>query len=312
MPELYDSAPISLYFDVPHNEAVDLAVIARASMAWASLIKELASVTDPGLEITVDFLSGTVGSRSINSVIEVVFKVAREHPWTSGSLSAVAGVFLLAPVNHLATDVTNDLAKSWFGHEDSVLSDGDVDRVAKKVDELQRNRVAVALKNEVFIAAGMDERVKGIGVGPKIGRPPETLIVSRNRFNEHSGSVPIMLEEASETRTSYRDAVPVTIIRPYSKAEERRWRFEDRRGEFSATMRDPIFLEALRTRHTGIELGEGVQMRVNLRIREERIGNVWHEREYDVLKVVEPNVDQQTSLQFAPNKPNKANAKNNE
>jgi hypothetical protein len=33
-----DAASISLYFDVPHNEAVTLQSMARAALAWDSLI----------------------------------------------------------------------------------------------------------------------------------------------------------------------------------------------------------------------------------------------------------------------------------
>jgi hypothetical protein len=59
-----DSAAISLYFDCPHNEGVALDVIARSALAWDGLIKELVSVVDPSLDIQVDFLSGTIASRS--------------------------------------------------------------------------------------------------------------------------------------------------------------------------------------------------------------------------------------------------------
>lgn len=296
-----NSSPISLYFQVPHNQAVSLDVIGRSMVAWDELIKELASVADPSLSIQVDFLSGTVGSRSINSIIRTAAKVAVEHPWTSGSLAALAGVFLLAPPSHVANDLTNHIAKEWFDHEDNTLSDQDVERVAQRVVQLQRDNHAIRLKKEIITAADRDERVTGVGATPKIATPPSSLIIPRTQFQEHGSEAP--KDEPVETRFRVEENERVVIVRPYSKAEERRWRFEGRRGEFSATMRDPIFLEALRTGHTGIEIGEGIEMRVDLRIKEELVDGEWEEKEFEVTRVVHPNVNPQSSMQFSPDKP---------
>ena len=298
-----DAAPISLYFDTPHNEGIDLAVIARASIAWNDLIKELVSVVDPSLDVRLDFLSGTVGSRSINSILRATGQVALEHPWLAGSLTAVAGVFLLAPPSHVANDVTNHLARVWFGHEDSVLNGDDVERVAQRVVELQRNRNAVNLKGEIYEIASRDERVRGLGALPRIGRPPQEFIVPRSDFPLHEERTVIVSEETVETRIILKTDYPVTIVRSYSKAEERRWRFAHGETEFSATMRDPNFLAAIRSGHTGVEIGERVEMVVDLRIKEERADGVWHEKEIDVVRVVSPSVGRQASLQFSPNKP---------
>ncbi|HEY9092169.1 hypothetical protein [Parasphingorhabdus sp.] len=298
-----NSASISLYFELPHNQAVALDVIARSTIAWDSLIKELASVAAPSDEIHIDFLSGTIGSRSINSIIRTTAKVAIDNPWTAGSLSALAGVFLLAPPAHIASDLTNHLAKEWFGHEDSVLVDGDIDRVATRVVELQRDRDAMRLKQQIFQEANKDERIRGLGALPKIAKPPTSLIIPRADFEEHGAAVDN--EQAVETRTLTRNNQRVTIVRPYSKGEERRWKFEDKRGEFSATMRDPIFLEALRARHTELEIGEGVEMWLDLRVKEELVDGEWEEKEIDVVKVVRPNVDLQSSFKLAPDEPNK-------
>jgi hypothetical protein len=301
-----DSAAISLYFDCPHNEGVALDVIARSALAWDGLIKELVSVVDPSLDIQVDFLSGTIASRSINSILRTAGIVALAHPWTSGSLAAVAGVFLLAPPSHIADDVTMHLAKEWLGHEDDALTNSDVERVARRVVELQRDNDAVRFKQQIFDAAGSDERVRGLGAAPQIGRPAASLIIPKARFDEYR-SAPEVGADVVETRTVHSMNERVEIVRPYSKGEEKRWRFENERGEFSATMRDPIFLAALRAKHTGLDIGEGVQMWVDLKVKEDLVGNAWVPREYDVVRVVKPNVDLQSSFQLSPDKPDKPN-----
>ncbi|MBL8648863.1 MAG: hypothetical protein JNL35_00470 [Sphingopyxis sp.] len=278
-----------------------MAVVARATLAWNDLIKEIASVVDPSLEIRIEFMSGTMGSRSINSVIRAAAKVAIKHPWTTGSLGAIAGVFLLSPIQHAADDVTDHLAEAWFGHQDDALSDNDVQRVAEKVAALQRNKVPVGLKQEIFSEASRDDKITGLGATPIIGRPPPALIIPRASFPAYRGDDLVVQEETVERRTTWKYDYPVAIVRSYSKAEERRWRFEHGATEFSATMRDPDFLAAIKSGHTGVEIGEGVELRVDLRIKEEKIGGVWHEKELDVMKVLWPNIDRQPSIKFPPN-----------
>ena len=70
-------------------------------------------------------------------------------------------------------------------------------------------------------------------------------------------------------------------------------------------MRDPNFLAAIKSGHTGVEIGEGVEMRVDLRIKMERIDGVWHETDLDVMKVAYPLMSSQMLLQLTPDQPDK-------
>lgn len=301
---MLDAAPISLYFDIEEGQSPDLEVIARASLAWNDLIKEIIAVVDPSAEVRVEFLSGTVGSRSINSVVKAVWKVAVEHPWTSGPLAAIAGVFLLALPTHLADDTVDYVLEEVFGHQDDQLSDDDVTRVAKAVADMERNKCAVELRREIYRQAERDSTITGIGSTPKVGQKPK-VIVPRSEFRQRSGGGEIT-EQLIEQRTIWKRDYPVTIVRSYSRAEERRWRFEHDGAEFSATMRDPDFLAEIKGGHTGIEIGEGVEIRIDLRIKEELVDGLWNVKEQDVMKVIHPSGDRQPLMEFAANEPDKS------
>jgi hypothetical protein len=298
-----DQAPISLYLAIADDRAPDLEVVARMALAWNSLIKEVIGVIDPSLNIRVEFLSGTIGSRSINSVVRAVTKVSVEHPWTVGPLLAIAGVFLLAPVNHAADDLTNIALKAFFNHEDSVLVEEDFQRLSRQIAETQRNQVAAEIKREIYRQAEREPAITGISATRNQWEKP-AVIVPRSSFVERIGHVE-MVEETVARRDVWRRNYPVVVVRPYSKAEERRWRFEHQGKEFSATMRDRDFIEAIRSGHTGVEVGEGVEMRIDLRIREEKIGGLWHEKAWDVMRVVFPVPTRQHSFELTPNKPDK-------
>lgn len=62
-------------------------------------------------------------------------------------------------------------------------------------------------------------------------------------------------------------------------------------GEFSAKLADDEFSDALRAKHTGIELGYGIQMRVDLLTRDELIDGVWQIKDRTVKRVNSPSIE---------------------
>jgi hypothetical protein len=281
-----NQAPISLYFDIEQGESPDLEVIAQASIAWSRLLKEIGSIVDPSVELRVEFLSGTIGSRSINSIVRAVQKVANDNPWTVGPLLTIASVFLLGPVDHLSGHMTDALSE-LVGHKHTeTIDDESIEKIAKRVLELEKNRNAVELRQEVYKHSNKEPKIKGLGTSDQIGQKP-LVIIPRSEFQARSGITEEVVESV-ERKTEWKRDYPVTIVRSYSKAEPRRWRFADGRGEFSATMLDPELLELIRLGHSGIEVGEGVEIRIDLRIKLERVGGVWHEKSLDVMHVTIP------------------------
>lgn len=290
--------PASLYFDIPEGEFADLEVIARTSIAWNALVKEVGFILDPSAEIQVQFVSSAPGSAFINNLTTAIVRTAKGHPFVAGPLIAIATTFALAPAAHFGEDATVAvLAKMGHVHEedDSYPS---ADEIARGVLELQRNELAQQHKQELYKQPQRDERIIGFGIGPVYDvRPP--LVIPRAEFPGRSGggeTVAISPEVKYDDRLDY----PVVIVRSYSKAEERMWRFNSAMGEFSAKMKDREFLEAIRTGHTGIEIGEGVEIRIDLKTRLQKTGDVWTVAERTVERVYVPRA-RQKELQFATN-----------
>lgn len=85
----------------------------------------------------------------------------------------------------------------------------------------------------------------------------------------------------------------VTLLRPNLKEEtDGVWRFwNEDIGEFSAKIADEEFVEALRLKRSGIQLGFGIQMRVDLVTRDEFVDGLWKVKDHTVKRVVWPAIE---------------------
>ena len=61
--------PLTFYLELEPGTKADLEVVARASLAFASAVREIAFVLDPSLSMRVELVSGTEGSLSLNSLL---------------------------------------------------------------------------------------------------------------------------------------------------------------------------------------------------------------------------------------------------
>ncbi|RSV41504.1 hypothetical protein CA234_09525 [Sphingomonas sp. ABOLE] len=289
-----EGAPISLYLDLAPGRVADLSVVAYAALAWDALIKEIASVVDPSLDVRVELVSGEDGSLWLRSLIKAISKVSKEHPWTAGALSAIVSTFLMFPVNHTVEDMWKEIFKA-AGHEDGI-SDEDAKKIADHVTANLRNQVAVSHKQRIFREVERDPSIIGLGSAPNIHRKPKTLIPRSQFFllsGEHAAEV-----ESFERREIWKHDYNVVLVRPVLVADPRRWRFQHGGVEFSATMNDRVFLNAIGERHTGLELGEGIEMRVDLRVKQERHAGAWVDKEQFVERVIYPTPAITSGLHF--------------
>jgi hypothetical protein len=291
------AAPISLYLDLEEGQSPDLEVVARAAIAWNALLKEVIELLDPSLDVRVEYVSGTKGSATIDSIVKAFSKVAKEHPFIVAPLVAIATAFAMAPANHLGEDLTEYVLEQ-VGHEDG-MSDADAQKIAEKVVAVQRNQVAQEHKREMYRQLEREPAIKGVGATPIPTERP-AKIVTRPEFGTRADMGRIE-ESTTDSRTIWKYDYPVVLVRPVLKAEERRWRFQHGDREFSATMKDKEFLDVIGSGHTGLELGEGLEMRIDLRIKEEKVGGVWVIKEEAITRVVWPIMKRQMTLQFSPN-----------
>ena len=146
--------------------------------------------------------------------------------------------------------------------------------------------VAVQQKKDVFAEAIRDPSIIGLGVSLEAGVRPPTL-VKRDEFPSRAGKE-VVITETILRQTTYKTK-SVTLIRPVLKAEAAMWRFEGSDGdEFSAKMKDPDYIEVLKSKTTGIPLAIGIEMIIEFEYKQEKIDGVWHNTEVSVRRVLSP------------------------
>src|SRR3546814_17877925 len=90
-----DTVPISLYFGIAEGKRVDLETIARASLEWASLIRDIAAVVAPDAEFEIEFVQSEEGSVWLNNLLTAVKEGDRK---ALGSIvAAVLAFFAMGP-----------------------------------------------------------------------------------------------------------------------------------------------------------------------------------------------------------------------
>src|SRR3546814_4773099 len=90
-----DTVPISLYFGIAEGKRADLETIARASLEWASLIRDIAAVVAPDAEFEIEFVQSEEGSVWLNNLLTAVKEGDRK---ALGSIvAAVLAFFAMGP-----------------------------------------------------------------------------------------------------------------------------------------------------------------------------------------------------------------------
>src|SRR3546814_13776537 len=126
-----DTVPISLYFGIAEGKRVDLETIARASLEWASLIRDIAAVVAPDAEFEIEFVQSEEGSVWLNNLLTAVKEGDRK---ALGSIvAAVLAFFAMGPALHLKVDFGAWLL-ALLGHDEQVdVTDEAASRIAKRV-----------------------------------------------------------------------------------------------------------------------------------------------------------------------------------
>ena len=133
----------SLYLGLMPGERVDLAVLGLAMAAYAEAIKEISYTFEPGIEFKIDFDGSETGSVKLRTLL----RAATSKKATTRSLISIAVTVGVAFGKHIPGDLrTYGVGKLIDAYvlpsQKQELSDNDVERIAKKVVEVQEGRLA--------------------------------------------------------------------------------------------------------------------------------------------------------------------------
>lgn len=279
---------ITLYFDLERGECADLEVAARAAIAFSQLVKEIAFNIDLGSNLSVQLKSGTEGSLSLNAIITFGRDLKNRYPYSCTIILTVL-VWLAADARSWTTGKILDAIKgSDAPAAVQILSETQQNELAEKVAKIINGGAGAQSRARIFEEARNDPAIKGIGSTCTPGKRPENII-PREEFLELS--TPTHPIEIGSRYRQNKEILPVTIIRPYLKAKEAKWRFQyGSMPEFSATMKDKEFLKALEDGEISFPLKVGSEMEIELVTEQVFKGGVWKTQNRTVVKVLSPKL----------------------
>jgi len=278
------TAPISLYIDLEPGDVADLEVVARASLAFAAAVKDLAYVVDPSLDIRIELLSGTEGSLDLNAILRNLKSKAGETFTLAAIVGAVMGWF--------GDEVRHYGFEKLMAHITGEDHQGFTQEQQKELEEMlaksRDGKVAEQHVQRIYQELDRDPKIKGVGATPDRGVKP-SVIVPRSEFHARAGRA-APREETISRRVRLED-VQVLLISPVLLPGNRRWKLKSAQGEFGAAIKDTDFINRVLAGTTNVRMKAGIEMNVELETVEEFHHGVWEVQERSVLHVnglVEP------------------------
>ena len=291
--------PISLYVDLEPGEAPDLEVVARAAIAWAEAIKEIAFLLDPGIEVRIELKSGTEGSLSLNGIIKALRGSKKAKKELKKDLRTVVIAVLVWFALQGAEYTFEAIVDYLRGQDDPAiaeLNDEQINAIADRVAVRIGPKVAQEQKKQIFTELDRDASIRGVGVSATPSRKPDRLIPKSEFAKRANFAVDVRV--GSERRRSQR--VRAQLVSPVLKGVPRSWRFQVAGlPEFGAAMKDKSFLAAIEVGRVHIPLSAGVEMEFDLHVKEENAGGVWVPIERTITRVYQPKIDRAPELPFS-------------
>jgi hypothetical protein len=285
---------LTLYIDLAPDTKADLEVVARASLAFASAVRELSFVLDPSLGIRIELVSGTEGSLSLNSLLRFFGKpdaTARQN--IKVIALAMATFFSVKTVEWTYERVLDHFIAS---EEQPSFSPEQIEQIIERTAATVARRVGAPQAERVYRELQTDPAVRGVTVahGREVDR---SNIVPRSEFGMRSGLIQQEMESA--TKRTRVEIVNLSLVSPVLLADTRRhWRFQSASGPLSAPVKDAQFLDDMINGRTAITLVSGIQMEVELRTVEEKKDGVWHVKERAILHVRQIRSPSQSSFKL--------------
>lgn len=272
------STPITLYLDLEEGQVADLEVVARASLAFAAAIKDLAYVIDPSLDLRIELLSGTEGSLGLNNRLRSLKQKAGETLTLAAIIGAVMGWF--------GEEVRHYGFEKLMAHITGEDHEGFNPEQRKELEEMLRKasegKVSEQHVHRIYQELDRDPKIKGVGATQVRGEKPQ-VIVPKSEFAARAGRA-APREETINRRVRVED-VQVLLISPVLVPGNRRWKLKSAQGEFGATIKDAEFINRVLSGTTNVRMKSGIEMNIELETVEEFRHGVWEVIERDVLRV---------------------------
>lgn len=274
---------LRLYIDIPPNEQADLEVVARASLAVLSAVREISSFIDPFSEASLVIVDADKGSLWVNTKITLKSYLGDPKKTAAAVLLTAIGWMAYEARDFAAGKIADHIWNNVFGKDAAGLSEDDRKEIASIVAKTIEAKIGQKPTQEVFAELESDPVVKGATVTGSNKEVPD-YVVPRSEFRRRSGYGPA--DQQILRRRTTTEPATVTLISPVLELGNRRWKFRIGKSEFGAPIKDVGFLEAVLSGNISIVMKSGVQLTVLLETVEEYKNGAWTPVDRTVLRVL--------------------------
>lgn len=284
-----DGAPLNLYLELEHGALADMEVVGRVSVAFVTLVREVAFIIDPSLEIRVQLQSGTEGSLSLNTLLADLKDPATRKK-TLIAVAIAIGIFfgpdlksyVVSKVidNAVDTPSLNDadkrdianIVRTVLKEQHQHLSIEEKAEVQETVERAVRDNVARPQRQEVFRQISRDPQIKSVGASNTLGKKPAHLI-PRTQFSERAGEV--STSEIVQTTRERPVRMWVTLVSPVLTEGRRRWKIRINGEEHGAYFDDAEFVQSVLAGRATVPMRANVELDVSITLHETLVDGEW-------------------------------------
>jgi hypothetical protein len=132
---------ITLYLGLKEGEKAEFEVVGHAAAAFAEAVKEISYVLEPGLDVRLEFDSGTEGSLKLKAIIKSVQTKEGRRAALLTIICTVGGMLLADARGYISGKLIDRFLDPSQRQE---LSDADVARIAQAVIDVNGGKIAKA------------------------------------------------------------------------------------------------------------------------------------------------------------------------
>lgn len=292
-------APLNLYLELEDGALADMEVVGQVSVAFVSLVREIAFIIDPSIEVKVQLQSGTEGSLSLNTLVADLKDPAKRKA-TLYAVAIAIGVFfgpdiksyVVSKVIDTTVDAPslNDEDKRDVGQivrdvlkEQSGLTADEQKDVEAIVRRVTQENVARPQRQQIFRELSRDPSIKGVGASNRLRAKPHHLI-PRREFVARAGDAdtPPVVET-----TRIRPArMWVTLVSPVLTETRRRWKIRINGVEYGAYIDDAGFVQSVLAGQAAVPMRANVELDVDINLHETLVGDDWRLDGHHVVTAV--------------------------
>jgi hypothetical protein len=277
----------SLYLDLEEGQSADLEVAARASIAFAETIREIAAFMDPLSSVRLELLDSSEGSLFLNLKTKLLGSDEKKER-TLIAIFVAAAVYIGGDAVHFTLEkVYQAIFETISGPDEANLSEASKHQVAKEAADLvvkaMEAKAGEKQAQRVYRELSLDPAVKGVGISKKPNHKP-SHVVERHEFPARGGlAAPKEQTIKKRTRT---EIEKVVLISPVLVSGKRRWRFRSKEGEFGAPVKDENFVDGVLSGQIPIVMKSNVEMTVEIETTEELKSGAWVVTQREILRIV--------------------------